>query len=80
MKMNYNQNKTVIKKTCKLIFSPAIAKRLLEKENYIVGIKPDKFNKEKTIFAFEITDKFNKDLDEILEDNKKERENKQHKK
>lgn len=76
--MNYNKNTT--EKICKLIFSPAIAKRLLEKDNYIVGIKPDKFNKEKTIFAFEITDKFNKDLNEILAENKKEKENKQNKK
>lgn len=49
-------------KKFKEIFTPYVARRLLRMGNPIYDIKPDKNNKEKTIFIFEITDKFQKDM------------------
>lgn len=49
-------------KQYKEIFTPYVARRLLRMGNPIYDIKPDKYNKEKTIFIFEITDKFNSDI------------------
>lgn len=46
----------------KSIFTPYVARRLLKMGNPIVDIKPDKNNKDKTIFVFEINDKFNNDI------------------
>lgn len=46
----------------KIIFTPYVARNLLHMGNPIVDIKPDKKNKDKTIFIFEITDKFKHDI------------------
>lgn len=46
----------------KEIFTPYVARRLLRMGNPIVDIKPDKNNRDKTIFVFEITDKFSEDM------------------
>ena len=46
----------------KCIFTPFVARNLLKMGNPIVDIKPDKNNKEKTIFVFENTEKLKKDM------------------
>lgn len=40
----------------KLIFSPQVAKYLLHRSFQIIDIKPDKNNKDKTIFIFKKND------------------------
>lgn len=50
----------------KSIFNPAIVRALLKKGHKIVDIKPDKGNKDKTIFIFEVNENFIKDLDSML--------------
>lgn len=49
-------------KKYKEIFTPYVARRLLRMGNPIYDIKPDKNNRDKTIFVFEVTDKFNIDM------------------
>lgn len=49
-------------KRYKEIFTPYVARRLLRMGNPIVDIKPDKNNRDKTIFIFEVTNKFNADI------------------
>lgn len=49
-------------KRYKEIFTPYVARRLLRMGNPIIDIKPDKNNRDKTIFIFEVTDKFNADI------------------
>lgn len=49
-------------KRYKEIFTPYVARRLLRMGNPIIDIKPDKNNRDKTIFIFEITNKFNVDI------------------
>ena len=46
----------------KCIFTPFVARNLLNMGNPIVDIKPDKNNKDKTIFVFENTEKLKKDM------------------
>lgn len=49
-------------KRYKEIFTPYVARRLLRMGNPIIDIKPDKNNRDKTIFVFEVTSKFNADI------------------
>ena len=49
-------------KEYKEIFTPYVARRLLRMGNPIYDIKPNKDNKDKTIFIFEITDKLKTDI------------------
>lgn len=49
-------------KKYKAIFTPYVARKLLKMGNTIVDIKPMKENPDKTIFVFEVNDKFNNDL------------------
>lgn len=46
----------------KSIFTAGVARYLLKLGNPIYDIKPDKKNKDKTIFIFEETEKFLSDL------------------
>ena len=46
----------------KSIFTPGVARFLLKLGNPIYDIKADKKNKDKTIFIFEETEKFIKDM------------------
>ena len=46
----------------KCILTPFVARNLLRMGNPIIDIKPDKNNKEKTIFVFEDTDKLKEDM------------------
>ena len=46
----------------KCIFTPFVARGLLRMGNPIVDIKPDKNNKDKTIFVFEDTNKLKEDM------------------
>jgi hypothetical protein len=48
--------------TYKSIFTPGVARYLLRLGNPIYDIKPDKKNNDKTIFVFEETEKFQKDI------------------
>ena len=48
--------------TYKSIFTAGVARYLLKSGNPIYDIKPDKKNKEKTIFIFEETEKFMNDM------------------
>lgn len=47
----------------KSIFTPYVARRLLNMGNPIIDIKPCKENRNKTIFVFEVTEKFKKDFE-----------------
>lgn len=47
---------------CKEIFTPYVARKLLKMGNKIVDIKPYKGNRDKTVFVFEVTDKFIEDM------------------
>lgn len=49
-------------KKYKEIFTPYVARRLLKMGNPIYDIKPQKENRDKTIFVFEITEKFENDM------------------
>lgn len=51
-----------MEKQSKLIFSPMIAKQLLEKGNPIIDLKQNKHNPREVVFVFEVTEKFNLDL------------------
>ena len=46
----------------KCIFTPFVARNLLRMGNPIIDIKPDKSNKDKTIFVFEDTNKLKEDM------------------
>jgi hypothetical protein len=47
----------------KSVFTPYVARRLLRMGNPIVDIKPCKEDRSKTIFVFEVTEKFKKDFE-----------------
>lgn len=49
----------------KLVFNPGVAKRLLEMGVPISSLKPDKENKDKTVFVFKRTPEFEKAFSEI---------------
>ena len=49
----------------KSIFTAGVARHLLKLGNPIYDIKPDKRNKDKTIFIFEETEKFVNDMDSV---------------
>ncbi|WP_163279213.1 hypothetical protein [Clostridium sporogenes] len=49
----------------KVIIKPSIARTLLHMGNYIYDIKPKKENLKETVFVFENTEKFKKDLTTI---------------
>lgn len=61
----------LIEKRFKTIFNPGIARRLLKLGNAIIDIKPDRNNPAKTLFLFEINEKFNNDLRVLLSDTTK---------
>lgn len=50
----------------KSIFKSYLARKLLKMGNNIVDIKPDKEREGRTIFIFEVTEKFTNDLSIIL--------------
>lgn len=50
----------------KSIFTPGVARYLLKHGNKILDIKPDKKNKDKTIFLFEDTDKLRIDIASVI--------------
>lgn len=49
----------------KVIVNPVVAKKLLNMGNPIVDLKPHNDGSDKTVFIFEITKKFNNDLDKL---------------
>jgi len=49
-------------KNTKAIFSARTARQLLRLGNTIIDIKPNKENKEKTVFIFRLDNKFKEDL------------------
>ena len=49
-------------KNTKAIFSARTARQLLRLGNTIIDIKPNKENREKTVFIFRFDDKFKDDL------------------
>lgn len=56
----------MIKTRYKTIFKSYLARQLLKLGNPIVDIKPDKEREGRTIFIFEITEKFLNDLSTLL--------------
>ena len=50
----------------KLIFKSYLARQLLKLGNPIMDIKPDKLKEGRTIFIFEVTEKFTQDLSTLL--------------
>ena len=53
----------------KPIFNSFIAKQLIKMGNKVIDLQPDKKNKNGVVIYFEVTDKFEKDLD-LLSHNK----------
>ena len=47
----------------KSVFTPYVARRLLKMGNPIIDIKPCKEDRSKTIFVFEVTEKFKRDFE-----------------
>lgn len=47
------------------IFKPELARKLLKLNNKLIDIKPMNGDPRRTIFIFEITDKFNSDMAEL---------------
>lgn len=62
-------------KTSKLIFKSYIARRLIKMGNKVIDIKPDRENAQRTIFVFQIDDKFNRDFDTVINELADERIN-----
>ena len=62
IKNNISIQKGQIILTYKSIFTAGVARYLLKLGNPIYDIKPDKKNKDKTIFIFEETEKFKNDM------------------
>lgn len=58
-------------KQYKLIFNAGVARKLLKMNCQIVDIKADHENKDKTVFVFEKTDKFESAFAQINEEIKK---------
>ena len=54
-----------LKKEYKLIFNAGVAKKLLERGNPIYSIKPDKTNRDKTVFVFKRTNEFEEAFTQI---------------
>ncbi|MCR2042620.1 hypothetical protein [Anaerosalibacter massiliensis] len=57
-------------KKCITVFEPAIARKLLKEGYTIVDIKPDKFNKIKTLFVFKNERNLIDRIYEISDENK----------
>ena len=57
--------KTNIKKEYKLVFNQGVVRRLLRMGVTIHDIKPDKENKEKTVFVFKRTPEFEAAFEQI---------------
>lgn len=57
-----NHNTQANNANTKSIFTPFVARRLLKMGNTIVDIKPNKDNRDKTIFVFKNTSKLQEDL------------------
>ena len=57
-----------LRKEFKLVFNAGVAKRLLEKGNPIYSIKPDKNNRDKTVFVFKRTPEFEAAFAQINEE------------
>lgn len=58
----------------KVVKSPKIARKLLKSGNVITDIKPDKHDKDKTVFVFQNTEKLMKELNETVEEIRKMKE------
>lgn len=52
-------------KNTKLIMNPVMARKLLNKGNVIVDLKPKKENVRETIFVFKLTDKLLSDMETL---------------
>lgn len=62
-------------KEFKLVFNSGVARRLLKMGIPVADIKPDRANRDKTIFAFKITPEFEEAFTQInkeIRDSKKE--------
>ena len=69
MKEIKNENKK-----SKLIFDAKIARQLLKMGFFVIDIKPNRENTDKSIFVFENTDKFQQALSQIMEEIKAKKE------
>lgn len=58
----------------KVIIKSWVARKLVHLGYQIIDLKPDKNDAKRTVFVFEDTDKFQKDLEKILFDEKVRRE------
>lgn len=55
---------------CKSVFSPGIARKLIQSGCHLVDIKPSKENHDKTIFIFEETQEFLERLSDCIKQRK----------
>lgn len=58
----------------RLIFDAKIARKLLKMGFVVIDIKPNRENKEKSVFAFENTEEFKQSLTQIMDEIKAKKE------
>lgn len=63
-------NKQINERRFKVIIKPSIARKLIQAGNQVFDIKPNKGNKEASVFVFENNDKLKKDLKLLLKTKK----------
>ena len=66
--MSETINTNATEKPTKLVFKAEIARQLLKCGGKIVDIKPDRSNRDRTVFCFENDENFRERFNEILND------------
>lgn len=64
-------------KAARLVFNAGVARRLIKAGCTLIDIKPDKNNKDKTVFVFKNDDMFQTEFDKInieIAENKQQRD------
>lgn len=67
MDNNVNTNVQTKEVTGKLIFNQTIAKRLLNMDNDLIAIEPNRHNRNQTVFIFRLDDKLREDMGKATE-------------
>lgn len=62
--------------TGKLIFNQRIAKRLLNMDNDLIAIQPNRHNRNQSVFIFRLDDKLREDLGKATEKNEEDTDSK----
>lgn len=71
--MENERNYNLDGKKCKCVYSAPLARALIHKDYAVRDIKPNKDNRDKSVFVFEESEEFLKDMAMIIEDYAKKR-------